>query len=930
MQRYVLLLIGMLLSLSLHAQQILLSGKVEDAYTGKGLPGVMVTIRPVGGNKILKFGKTQTDGSYLLKLNATPDGEHITLDGTNAIPDGKYVLHFSMMGYATVTLPLVADKKEYDVLMTEQATKLKDVVVKAPSIRQRGDTISYNVASFADASDKSLADVLKKMPGMEVSDKGEIKYNGKAINKFYIEGHDMLGGRYSIATNNIHQKDVGSVEVMTNHQPIKALEDMSFSEDPAINIKLKESAKSRLVGTVKIGGGINQDDNNARLNVWNGEMALMRFTKKAQSLNTFKSNNIGTDVTREGNLLFSDGGGLLSNGYQLKDYLDVTPDRLTDISDSRVRKNQTHALSTNNLWALGKNTDLSSQIVYSHDRLLSSSQSNTQYFLNDSTIVNEEEEYAKQKQNKLTADFTLTSNGAKSYITNHLSTDLAWNDITLHLSGSYPNVQTGKLPHYKVANQFEILERSGKRAYTFSSYNAYLVNPQSLSIERLADNTAQTAGKIPQTAYKTDQTAISDHRQYQSVRSSAFFSHTSTSLGFYLKPFTVTMKVGLMVLTRKMKSHLEGVSDTLGNLRNDLNMTYIRAYASPEAEFNQKGWHIRFQMPVAYTPYYYRDYLVETKGPNANKIQVSPHLSVNYFLTSHLEMNLSGGFSQQDVNEQNFYQGLILRDYRNLYRGFVDYTADNQKKVALNLNYKRPLATFFANAYVSRSWQQSHLSVARDFVGDYIVNSYLENKSKSNTWLAGGRVSKGLAFMHGMVSLALDYMQFEGTLFQSANHSDISSADSKAAGAYSSDQYVSDSYMLTAKWNGRLAEWINFTYELNWSKDGMTLKNIDLKSSSTSLAQHLACHIQPLKSWFIHLQGEHYGNQVAEHQHKNLFLADVSSSYSFKSGMEISISALNLFNQRTYGYTSYSGLTRISKEYQLRGRSVLASIFFHF
>ena len=71
---------------------------------------------------------------------------------------------------------------------TEQATKLKDVVVKAPSIRQRGDTISYNVASFADANDKSLADVLKKMPGIEVSDKGEIKYNGKAINKFYIEG----------------------------------------------------------------------------------------------------------------------------------------------------------------------------------------------------------------------------------------------------------------------------------------------------------------------------------------------------------------------------------------------------------------------------------------------------------------------------------------------------------------------------------------------------------------------------------------------------------------------------------------------------------------------------------------------------------------------------------------------------------------------
>ena len=164
-----------------YAQQVTLSGKVEDAYTGNGLQGVMVTIRPAAGNRILKFTKTQADGSFLLSLNA--------------IPDGRNVLHFSMMGYAVRTIPLSKDTTVYHVLLTEQATKLKDVVVKAPSIRQRGDTISYNVASFADANDKSLADVLKKMPGIAVSDKGEIKYNGKAINKFYIEGHDRLGGR---------------------------------------------------------------------------------------------------------------------------------------------------------------------------------------------------------------------------------------------------------------------------------------------------------------------------------------------------------------------------------------------------------------------------------------------------------------------------------------------------------------------------------------------------------------------------------------------------------------------------------------------------------------------------------------------------------------------------------------------------------------
>ena len=918
---YLFLLLGMLISLSLSAQQIILQGKVSDASSGKGLPGVVVTIRPVGDNKILKFTKTQGDGGFQLKLTA--------------MPEGKNVLHFSMMGYATQTMPLEEGKTEYDVLLMEQATKLKEVTVKAPSIRQRGDTIAYNVASFADANDKSLADVLKKMPGMEVSDNGEIKYNGKAINKFYIEGHDMLGGRYSIATNNIHQKDVGTVEVMTNHQPIKALEDMSFSEDPAINIKLKESAKSRLVGTLKVGGGFenrggNGGDESAasrsnKPNVWNGEMSLMRFAKKAQSLNTFKSNNIGTNISREGEILFSDGGeGLMGKNYSLKDYVSVTPDRLTELSDSRVRRNQTHTFTTNNLWALGKNTDLSSQVVYSHDRLVSSAQSETLYFLNDSTVINRENEQAKQKQNKLAADFTLTSNGEKSYLTNRLSTNLAWNDVAMDISGTYPNHQFAKMPRYKVSDKFEVLRRSGKRAYTFSTYNAYLVNPQSLSIER------------GEKSALSDAATTTNSSAYQSVRSAAFFSHTYTSLGFYLKPFTVSMKVGVQVLSRTMKSHLDGVSFAenqetfvdggsedvaLENHRNDLSMTYVRMYASPEAEFNQNGWHIRFYMPIAYTPYYYKEHCMtasknacDESSWNACKAQVAPQLSVGYYLTSHLQATLSGGISQREVDEQNFYLGWILRDYRNLYRGMVDYTMDKTKNVAFNLNYKLPLAAFFANAYVHKTWTDNHLTTARDFVGDYILNSFVGNKSKTENLMAGGKISKGLGFMHGLISVGFEYMAFEGTLLQNDSPS----------------KYSSGNYMLTAKWNGRPMDWLNFTYELNWSKDDMRLKDIDFTSSSTNLAQHLTCNFHFFKSWFIKLQGDHYRNQVSEDQHKSLFLADASTSYALKSGIEFSLSAFNLFNQRTYGYTTYSSLTRMSKEYQLRGRTIIGSIFFHF
>ena len=299
---------------------------------------------------------------------------------------------------------------------------------------------------------------------------------------------------------------------------------------------------------------------------------------------------------------------------------------------------------------------------------------------------------------------------------------------------------------------------------------------------------------------------------------------------------------------------------------------------------------------------------------NAGKTQVAPQLSVRYFLTARLQATLSGGIAQREVDEQNFYQGLLMRDYRNLYTGFVDYTADRSKHISFNISYKRPLATVFANAYIRKIWSDSHLTVARDFVGDYIINSYFSNSSSSENLMAGGKVSKGLGFMHGLVSVGFDYLRFDGFLRQN---------DSPSA-------YSSDNYMLSAKWSGRPVDWFNFTYELNWNKDKMVLKNLGFDSSSINLAHHLTFNFQPLKSWFIKLHGEHYRNQIADHQYKNLTLADASTSYGFKNGMELSLTALNLFNQRTYGYTIYSGLTRTGKEYQLRGRTILMSIFFHF
>ena len=128
-------------------------------------------------------------------------------------------------------------------------------IVQAPDIYAKGDTLVFNVAQYANAKDDAIIDVIKRLPGIKVEKDGTIKYQGKPINKFYIDGNDMIGGQYGLATENISHEDVKAVEVMENHQPVKALEGIEFPEESGINLKLRDDARSRWAGVAKAAAG---------------------------------------------------------------------------------------------------------------------------------------------------------------------------------------------------------------------------------------------------------------------------------------------------------------------------------------------------------------------------------------------------------------------------------------------------------------------------------------------------------------------------------------------------------------------------------------------------------------------------------------------------------------------------------------------------
>lgn len=120
----------------------------------------------------------------------------------------------------------------------------------------RSDTLVYFVSQYAKAQDNSIVDVLRRLPGIEVEEDGQIKYNGEPINKFYIDGSDFMGGRYGLATENISPSDVARVEVLENHQPIQVLKGLEFSQQAGLNIKLRDDAKRKWAWILNGGIGV--------------------------------------------------------------------------------------------------------------------------------------------------------------------------------------------------------------------------------------------------------------------------------------------------------------------------------------------------------------------------------------------------------------------------------------------------------------------------------------------------------------------------------------------------------------------------------------------------------------------------------------------------------------------------------------------------
>ena len=301
-----------------------ITGTVKCA-TGS-LPGALVTVTTEADDHVLAYAVADAEGHFALKVAEAAQGSRF--------------IHARMMGYTAQKVLLTPDRSEYAFVLAEASVMLKEVKVRATPISGAGDTTRYLASSFARENDITLADVIKRMPGFNISADGRIKYAGREISNFYIDGSDMMTGNYTTAIRSIKHDDVGRVEVIEHHQPIKLFEDLLFSDQTAVNVTLKERAKNRWVGVVEAGGGVPR--------LWQVDASAMRFAQKVKTMNTYKGNNTGHDVV----------GGGTSGGGSAREVIALPSADNPYLERSRTLFNRSHRLSLNNQWDMGRSFTL--------------------------------------------------------------------------------------------------------------------------------------------------------------------------------------------------------------------------------------------------------------------------------------------------------------------------------------------------------------------------------------------------------------------------------------------------------------------------------------------------------------------------------------------------------------------------------------------
>ncbi len=218
---------------------------VLDSLTNEPVAFASVYVIPAKDTIITNFTLTDTLGVATLE----------------EVPYGNYVFHVEMMGYK----PFVKERyfRNEEVDMGTIRMQVDEHFLQAATVTDVGnpivvkkDTVEFNASSFRVGANAMLKDLLKRMPGMEITEDGKVKFNGEEIDKLTVGGRTFFFNDQSTALNNLPAAVVDKIRVIDREsEQTRASGLQDGNREKVLDVGLKKEYEKGWFGNVGLKGG---------------------------------------------------------------------------------------------------------------------------------------------------------------------------------------------------------------------------------------------------------------------------------------------------------------------------------------------------------------------------------------------------------------------------------------------------------------------------------------------------------------------------------------------------------------------------------------------------------------------------------------------------------------------------------------------------
>ena len=626
--------------------QFLIKGKVIDNETHQPLELATVTLTRDSSSTVYKYALTDPKGCFSFSVS-----ENIS-----------WTVHVTYLGYQKESLP-VQKGKEMIFQLKPEAISLKEVEIKGGRIYGRQDTVKYNLSRFTSGKEQSIKEALKKLPGIDINEQsGEIRYNGKAISQFTVEGMDVSGGRYNQITENLKADAVKDAEVIEHFQPIRSLRNKMPSDKVALNLTLKPEVRSRWLLTLQAAGGYGDPI------LYNGKLNALQLAHERQGIYLYKTDQTGKDLSTELQQLISDNQNFLTP-TDVPTFIDQ-PTFSFPLEKQRLMANTTHLASVNRLYR--KNEEQQSRFTFHYlydEQHRNQGTQEIYYYPSDTIHIAQAQDYSLYTH-QAQATYNYERNGTRSFFRNLLEAHGTWSHSQESLYGNRELTQSLQTNSLQLTNQLNLLTTREHTTSGFRSFFRYAHQPTTLQFAQVNQS------------FGLQQVYMDNQAYHQWKKNEMTFGITGGVQGEWL----------LLHQTTNFSS------------------PQFKIYVTPMWMWEQNTLRLTVSADAAY---------LKKNNPQYTDLRISPTVSLYWQFSPRWELITCAQLQQKNEEATAYYPYSYWQNYRTVV-SFSSHVPELQDQLySFYLTYKRTVHEFFwslSGSYWNRKNQQQTHSEYRDSI----------------------------------------------------------------------------------------------------------------------------------------------------------------------------------------------------------------------